>query len=126
MRCAPRAARACGRRMLICEPAAKRICSGFVSRFELGHYRPWDLEMSSDLHPRLAAHLQRHARVLFRIACGLGQQRDGEDIVQTLYARWWRRLKEEPSWSLPETYAELFVSVRRVVIDMVAKEKRDR
>lgn len=82
--------------------------------------------MASDLHPQLAAHLQRHARKLFRIACGLGRQRDGEDIVQTLYARWWRRLKEEPGWTLPETHAELFVSVRRVVIDVVTKERRDR
>lgn len=64
--------------------------------------------------------------MLFRIACGFGRQRDGEDIVQTLYARWWRRLKDEPGWKLPETHAELFVSVRRVVIDLVAKEKRDR
>ena len=82
--------------------------------------------MSTDLHPRLAAHLQRHARKLYRIACGFGRQRDGEDNVQTLYARWWRRLREEPSWSLPETHVVLFVSVRRVVIDVVAKEKRDR
>lgn len=82
--------------------------------------------MTTDLHPQLAAHLQRHARTLFRIACGLGRQRDGEDIVQTLYARWWRRLKEEPGWTLPETYTEMFVSVRRAVIDVVTKEKRDR
>ncbi len=82
--------------------------------------------MNSDLHPQLAAHLQRHARTLYRIACGLGRQRDGEDIVQTLYARWWRRLKDEPTWALPETYTELFVCVRRAVIDVVAKEKRDR
>lgn len=82
--------------------------------------------MNSALHPRLAAHLQRHARTLYRIACGLGRERDGEDIVQTLYARWWRRLSDEPSWELPETHVELFVAVRRVVIDMVAKEKRDR
>lgn len=82
--------------------------------------------MSTDLHPQLAAHLQRHARTLFRIACGFGRQRDGEDIVQTLYARWWRRLKDEPGWELPETHAELFVCVRRIVIDVAAKEKRDR
>lgn len=82
--------------------------------------------MAADLHPQLAAHLQRHARTLFRIACGLGRQRDGEDIVQTLYARWWRRLKDEPGWTLPESHAELFVCVRRVVIDVVTKEKRDR
>ena len=82
--------------------------------------------MSTHLHPRLADHLQRHARRLYRIACGFGRQRDGEDIVQTLYARWWRRLKDEPGWSLPETHAELFVCVRRVVIDVVTKEKRER
>lgn len=82
--------------------------------------------MNSDLHPQLAAHLQRHARTLYRIACGLGRQRDGEDIVQTLYARWWRRLKDEPGWALPESYTELFVCVRRAVIDVVTKEKRDR
>lgn len=82
--------------------------------------------MSTDLHPQLSAHLQRHARTLFRIACGLGRQRDGEDIVQTLYARWWRRLKDEPGWVLPEAHAELFVCVRRVVIDVATKEKRDR
>ncbi|MFO0589420.1 MAG: hypothetical protein U0441_17920 [Polyangiaceae bacterium] len=82
--------------------------------------------MNSALHPRLAAHLQRHARTLYRIACGLGRERDGEDIVQTLYARWWRRLSDEPAWQLPETHVELFVAVRRVVIDVVTKERRDR
>jgi DNA-directed RNA polymerase specialized sigma24 family protein len=82
--------------------------------------------MTIDPQPQLAAHLQRHARTLFRIACGFGRQRDGEDIVQTLYARWWRRMKDEPSWTLPETHAELFVCVRRIVIDVAAKEKRDR
>ncbi len=82
--------------------------------------------MMTDSHPQIAAHLQRHARTLYRIACGFGRQRDGEDIVQTLYARWCRRLKDEPAWVLPESYAELFVCVRRVVIDVAAKEKRDR
>lgn len=82
--------------------------------------------MTTDLHPRLADHLQRNARRLYRIACGFGRQTDGEDIVQTLYARWWRRLKEEPGWTLPETHAEMFVSVRRLVIDVVTKEKRER
>lgn len=80
----------------------------------------------TDLHPQLAAHLQRHARMLYRVACGLGRSRDGEDIVQTLYARWWRRLRDEPGWALPETHSELFLSVRRVVIDVATKEKRDR
>jgi DNA-directed RNA polymerase specialized sigma24 family protein len=82
--------------------------------------------MTTNLHPLLAAHLQRHARMLFRIACGFGRQSDGEDIIQTLYTRWWRRMNDEPGWSLPETRAELFVCVRRVVIDVAAKEKRDR
>jgi len=82
--------------------------------------------MMNDLHPLLAAHLQRHARMLYRVACGLGRRSDGEDVVQTLYARWWRRLRDEPGWTLPETHAELFLSVRRVVMDVAAKEKRDR
>lgn len=82
--------------------------------------------MTTDPHSHLAAHLRRHARTLFRIACGFGRQRDGEDIVQTLYARWLRRMKDEPGWMLPETHAELFVCVRRIVIDVATKEKRDR
>lgn len=82
--------------------------------------------MTTDPQPHLADHLRRHARTLFRIACGFGRQRDGEDIVQTLYARWWRRMKDEPGWMLPETHAELFVCVRRIVIDVATKEKRDR
>ena len=76
--------------------------------------------------PQLAAHLRRHARKLYSIACGLGRQRDADDILQTLYARWWRRMTDEPGWGPPETHLELFVCVRRVVMDVVAKEQRDR
>jgi DNA-directed RNA polymerase specialized sigma24 family protein len=76
--------------------------------------------------PQLAAHLRRHARKLYAIACGLGRQRDADDILQTLYARWWRRMTDEPGWAPPETHVELFVCVRRVAMDMVAKEQRDR
>ncbi len=82
--------------------------------------------MASPLSPRLAAHLTRHARTLFRIACGFGRERDGEDIIQTLYTRWWRRMNEDPTWDPPEARAELFVCVRRVVIDIAAKERRAR
>ncbi len=82
--------------------------------------------MMTDPDRHLAAHLQRHARKLVRIASGFGRQRDGEDIVQTLYARWWRRMKDEPGWTPPESYGEFFLCVRRIVIDVVAKEKRDR
>jgi DNA-directed RNA polymerase specialized sigma24 family protein len=76
--------------------------------------------------PQLAAHLQRHARKLFRLACGFGRERDAEDIIQTLYARWWRRMTDEPGWALPESHVELFVCVRRAVMDVVAKEARER
>lgn len=76
--------------------------------------------------PQIAAHLRRHARTLYRLACGFGRERDADDILQTLYARWWRRMIDEPGWTPPETHAELFVSVRRVALDMVAKEERDR
>lgn len=104
----------------------KKAWAPFFARLRARTANPDPPSMTTDLHPQLAAHLQRHARTLFRIACGLGRQRDGEDIVQTLYARWWRRLKEEPGWTLPETYTEMFVCVRRAVIDVVTKEKRDR
>ena len=82
--------------------------------------------MTASSHPRLAAHLRLHARRLHRIACGLGRQRDADDILQTLYTRWWRRMNLEPGWAPPESSTELFVCVRRVVIDVVAKEKRER
>jgi DNA-directed RNA polymerase specialized sigma24 family protein len=82
--------------------------------------------MSPALEPQLAAHLRRHARRLHGLACGFGRGRDADDILQTLYARWWRRMKDEPGWAPPETNVELFVCVRRVVMDVVAKEKRDR
>lgn len=80
--------------------------------------------MTRELEPRLAAHLERHARRLHRIACGLGRQRDADDIVQTLYARWWRRMTDEPDFALPETHVELFVCVRRAALDAIAKEAR--
>lgn len=82
--------------------------------------------MTSPLHPLLAAHLERHARKLYRIACGFGRERDADDLIQTLYTRWWRRMTEEPGWTPPESSAELFVCVRRAVIDNVAKEQRQR
>lgn len=82
--------------------------------------------MTTALHPQLAAHLQRHARSLHRLACGFGRARDADDILQTLYARWWKRMQQEPGWTPPQSHAELFVCVRRVVMDVVAKEKRDR
>ncbi|MCC6522042.1 MAG: hypothetical protein IT373_05225 [Polyangiaceae bacterium] len=82
--------------------------------------------MTPSSHLPLAAHLYRHARRLHGIACGLGRQRDADDIIQTLYARWCRRLRDEPGWAPPETSAELYVCVRRVILDLVAKEKRER
>jgi DNA-directed RNA polymerase specialized sigma24 family protein len=88
--------------------------------------RPGFLDMTLASQPQLAAHLRRHARKLYAIACGLGQQRDADDILQTLYARWWRRMTDEPGWAPPETHVELFVCVRRVAMDMAAKEERDR
>lgn len=80
--------------------------------------------MTLALQPQLAAHLHRHARKLHRIACGFGRQRDADDILQTLYTRWWRRMSEEPGWAPPESVVELFVCVRRVTMDVVAKEQR--
>jgi DNA-directed RNA polymerase specialized sigma24 family protein len=82
--------------------------------------------MSLAPDPLLAAHLRRHARELHKLACGFGRQRDADDILQTLYTRWWRRMRDEPGWVPPETHVELFVCVRRVVIDLTAKEERDR
>lgn len=82
--------------------------------------------MTVHSQPHLASHLRRHARRLYRIACGFGRERDAEDILQTLYTRWWRRMTDEPEWRPPEGHVELYVCVRRVVIDIVAKERRDR
>jgi len=80
--------------------------------------------MTIALGPQLTAHLQRHARKLHRIACGLGRHRDADDILQTLYARWWRRMTDEPGFMPPETHVELFVCVRRAALDVIAKEER--
>ena len=82
--------------------------------------------MTTDLDPRLKAHLERHARRLVRIACGLGRARDAEDILQTLYVRWWQRMRSEPGWLPPESGAELFVCVRRAALDVIASEQRER
>lgn len=82
--------------------------------------------MTISSQPHLASHLRRHARRLYRIACGFGRERDADDILQTLYTRWWRRMTDEPTWVPPEGHVELYVCVRRVVIDVVAKEQRDR
>ena len=82
--------------------------------------------MTDHARPQLASHLRRHARRLYRIACGFGRERDAEDILQTLYTRWWRRMVDEPAWTPPEGHVELYVCVRRVVIDLVTKERRDR
>ncbi len=82
--------------------------------------------MTIALQPQLAAHLHRHARKLHRMACGFGRSRDADDILQTLYVRWWRRMREEAGWSPPESTVELFVCVRRASMDVVAKEQRMR
>lgn len=82
--------------------------------------------MNLPLEPQLTAHVQRHARRLHRLACGFGCARDADDILQTLYTRWWRRMRDEPGWSPPESNGELFVCVRRVAIDIAAREQRDR
>lgn len=80
--------------------------------------------MSADPEQLLEAHLRRHARKLHSIARGFGRQRDADDIIQILYARWWQRLNREPDWRPPEESATLFVCVKRVVIDEAAKEQR--
>ena len=80
--------------------------------------------MSVGSPPQLAAHLRRHARKLHNIACGFGRRRDADDIIQILYARWWRRIQREPGWAPPEESAALFVCVKRVVMDEAAKEQR--
>lgn len=82
--------------------------------------------MPPAFQPQLAEHLTRHARQLYRLACGFGRQRDAEDILQTLYTRWCRRIQEEPGWAPPESNVELFVCVRRAVMDAAAKESRQR
>jgi DNA-directed RNA polymerase specialized sigma24 family protein len=82
--------------------------------------------MDAPHRDRLSAHMQRHARTLHRIACGLGWRRDADDIVQTLYTRWWKRLGEDPSWAPPETHVELFVCARNVVRDLASLEARQR
>jgi len=88
--------------------------------------RPGTPAMTLASQSLLAAHLRRHARKLHHLACGFGRERDADDILQMLYARWWRRMNDEPGWEPPETQVELFVCVRRVVLDLVAKEQRDR
>lgn len=80
--------------------------------------------MSAGSPPRLEVHLRRHARRLYRIACGFGRQQDADDIIQILYTRWWRRIRRDPSWSPPDDGAALFVCLKRVVIDEAAKESR--
>jgi DNA-directed RNA polymerase specialized sigma24 family protein len=80
--------------------------------------------MTDSIRLHLAAHLASHARTLHRLACGFGRQRDADDVLQTLYTRWWRRMCDEPDWVPPETHVELFVCVRRVVLDVIAMERR--
>jgi len=64
--------------------------------------------------------------MLHNIACGAGRRRDADDVIQILYARWWSRMQREPGWSPPEDAAALFVCVKRVVLDEIAKERRRR
>jgi DNA-directed RNA polymerase specialized sigma24 family protein len=80
--------------------------------------------MTHSIRLHLSSHLASHARTLHRLACGFGRQRDADDVLQTLYTRWWRRMCDEPEWLPPETHVELFVCVRRVVLDVVAMERR--
>lgn len=82
--------------------------------------------MSSRHQQRLKAHLRRNARTLHNIACGFGRRRDADDIIQILYARWWQRMQRDASWTPPDDKAALFVCVKRVVLDEVAKERRRR
>jgi DNA-directed RNA polymerase specialized sigma24 family protein len=77
----------------------------------------------ADRH-RLASHLRRHARTLHNIACGFGRRADADDIIQILYSRWWRRMLRDPAWSPPEETVALFVCVKRVVLDELAKQAR--
>jgi len=64
--------------------------------------------------------------MLHNIACGTGRSGDADDVIQILYARWWQRIQREPGWSPPEDAAALFVCVKRVVLDEIAKERRRR
>jgi DNA-directed RNA polymerase specialized sigma24 family protein len=80
--------------------------------------------MTSGPQQILAVHLRRHARMLRNVACGLGKRGDADDLIQTLYTRWWQRMQREPGWSPPEHAAALFVCVKRVVLDSVDKEWR--
>ncbi len=82
--------------------------------------------MNPALQTKLTAHLRSHARTLHRLACGFGRHRDADDILQTLYTRWCKRVQSEPEWMPPSTHVELFVAVRRVVMDIVAMEERQR
>lgn len=82
--------------------------------------------MNPALQTKLTAHLRSHARTLHRLACGFGRHRDADDILQTLYTRWCKRVQSEPEWMPPATHVELFVAVRRVVMDIVAMEERQR
>jgi DNA-directed RNA polymerase specialized sigma24 family protein len=80
--------------------------------------------MSHRGQEHLSEHVRRHARRLHNIACGFGRARDADDVLQILYARWWRRMCEQPGWLPPEDLVELFVCVKRVVLDEIAKARR--